>query len=128
MRRTAAEFKALGREGVIARGRERHPTWAEEEFAAWADSKLQVSERFAGAVRFPERPDWRELLPKVQCPVLLITSDPERGGIVTPEIAEEARRLLPGLKVVRLRGAGHNVRREQFDAYLQAVHAFLAEA
>lgn len=72
-------------------------------------------------------PNWRELLPKVKCPVLLITSDPERGGIVTPEIAEEAKRLLPSIKVVRIQGAGHNIRREQFDAYLKAVRAFLAE-
>jgi pimeloyl-ACP methyl ester carboxylesterase len=127
MRRETAERKALGRQGIIARGREQHPDWAEEEFGPWADSKLQVSEKFSGAMRFPERPDWRELLPKVKCPALLITSDPERGGIVTPEVAEEAQRLLPSIKVVRIRGAGHNIRREQFDAYLKAVRAFLAE-
>jgi pimeloyl-ACP methyl ester carboxylesterase len=128
MRQNAAEMRALGREGIIARGREQHPNWAEEEFGPWADSKLQVSERFSGAMRVPERPDWRELLPKVRCPVLLITADPERGGIVTPQAAAEAAQLLPGLKVVRLSGAGHNVRREQFDAYLKAVRAFLTEA
>jgi pimeloyl-ACP methyl ester carboxylesterase len=127
MRQEAAERRALGREGIIARGRQQHPDWAEEEFGPWADSKLQVSERFSGTVRAPERPDWRDLLPKVQCPVLLITSDPERGGIVTPETAEEARRLLPSMRVVRIQGAGHNIRREQFDAYVKAVRAFLAE-
>jgi pimeloyl-ACP methyl ester carboxylesterase len=128
LRRNAADLKALGREGIIARGRERHPDWADEELPAWAESKLQVSERFSGALRFPERPDWRELLPRVTSPVLLITADPERGGIVTPENAAEAERLLPGLQVVRLHGAGHNVRREQFDAYLAAVRQFLARA
>lgn len=127
LRQEAAERTALGREGIIARGRRQHPEWAEEEFGPWADSKLQVSERFSGAVRFPERPEWRELLPKVTCPVLLITSDPERGGIVTPELAQEASRLLPTLKHVRIQGAGHNIRREQFDAYLKAVRVFLAD-
>jgi pimeloyl-ACP methyl ester carboxylesterase len=127
MRQQAADMRALGREGIMARGRQQHPDWAEEEFGPWADSKLQVSERHTGGRRGPERPDWRELLPKVQCPVLLITSDPERGGIVTPEIAEEAKRLLPSIKVVRLSGAGHNIRREQFDPYLKAVRSFLAE-
>jgi hypothetical protein len=57
----------------------------------------------------------------------LITADPERGAIVTPEVAEEARRLLPTLEARRLRGAGHNIRREQFEPYLQAVRAFPAE-
>jgi pimeloyl-ACP methyl ester carboxylesterase len=127
-RQNAAALKALGREGIIARGRQQRPEWVEEEFGPWADSKLQVSERFSGAARGAERPDWRELLPKVTCPVLLITADPERGGIVTPEMAEEAQRLLPSLQAVRLRGAGHSVHREQFDAFLHAVRTFLAEA
>jgi len=127
MRRDVAERRARGREGIIASGRQQHPDWAEEEFGPWADAKLQVSDKFSGAMRLPERPDWRELLPKVTCPVLLITADPDRGGIVTPEAAEEAQRLLPSLKVVHIQGAGHNVRREQFDAYLRAVRAFLAE-
>jgi pimeloyl-ACP methyl ester carboxylesterase len=45
---------------------------------------------------------------------------------VEPETEAEARRLLPSLQVVRLHGAGHNVRREQFEAYLDAVRRFLA--
>lgn len=68
----------------------------------------------------------QELLPRITCPVLLITADPELGAIVTPEVAAEAQRLLPSLWVVRLRGAGHNIRREQFQGYLQAVQAFLS--
>jgi N-formylmaleamate deformylase len=126
-RQDAAERRALGREGLIARAREQHPGWAEEELGPWADAKLLVSERFAVAPRLSEGPDWRELLPRVTCPVLLITADPERGAIVTPEVAAEAQRLQPRLQVVRLPGAGHNVRREQFEPYLQAVRAFLAE-
>ena len=69
--------------------------------------------------------DWRELLPRVKVPLLLITSDPERGGIVAPEAAQQAQQLLPGLQVVRLRGAGHNIRREQFDGFVACVRQFL---
>jgi N-formylmaleamate deformylase len=58
--------------------------------------------------------------------VLLITADPERGAIVTPQVAAEAQRLQPLVQVVRLPGAGHNVRREAFEPYVQAVRSFLA--
>ena len=126
MRQNALEMKALGREALIARCRAEHPTWAEEELGPWADAKLRVSERFAGAVRLADQPPWWEVLPRVRCPALLITADPERGAIVTPETAAEARRLLPSLEVVHIPGAGHNIRREQFDAFLAAVRAFLA--
>jgi pimeloyl-ACP methyl ester carboxylesterase len=126
MREQAAARRAASRQALIDQCRTDNPTWAEEELGPWAEAKQQVSLSFAGGLRLAERPDWRELLPKVSCPVLLITADPERGGIVTPEIAAEAARLAPDLEVVRLPGAGHNVRREQFDAYLGAVRAFLA--
>ncbi len=71
-------------------------------------------------------PEWLDQLPRVTCPVLLVTSDPELGGIVTPAAADEARRILPALQVVRLSGAGHNIRREQFIPFIAAVRTFLA--
>lgn len=77
-------------------------------------------------MRAGEQTAWRDLLPKVTCPVLLVTGDPEKGAIVIPEAAEEATRLNPRVKGVRLRGAGHNIRREQFDGFVQAVREFLA--
>ncbi len=126
MRRSAEEAKALAREGMMARARERNAHWHEDEVGPWADSKLQVSERFSLARRGPERPDWRELLPRVTCPTLLITADSERGGIVTAETAAEAQRLLPSLVVRRIEGAGHSIRRDKFDEYLRAVREFLA--
>lgn len=127
MRKNAAERKVMTREALIALCRQQSPTWAEEERGPWADAKLRVSLAFVGGLRGPERQTWQESLRKISCPVLLITADPEKGSIVTPEVAQEAASLLPSLKVVRLRGAGHNVRREQFDSYLAAVRAFLAE-
>jgi N-formylmaleamate deformylase len=127
-REMVLQHKDKTREELIAHIRQARPEWAEDELGPWADSKIQVSVNFANASRtFPERPDFRELLPRVKVPVVLITSDPERGGIVTPEVAAEAQRLLPSMKVVRLSGAGHNVRREQFGPFLAAVRSFLKE-
>jgi pimeloyl-ACP methyl ester carboxylesterase len=127
-RQMVLQHKEKTRDELIAHAREAHPAWGEDELGPWADSKLQVSVNFGNAPRaFPERPDFRELLPKVRVPVLLITADPDRGGIVTPEVAAEAQRLLPSLTVARLSGAGHNVRREQFGRFLEVVHAFLKE-
>jgi N-formylmaleamate deformylase len=126
IRRNVELAKKDGLEATISRGRAESPTWAEEEFEPWADAKMHVSEQFLATFgRAMAALEWRELLPRVTCPVLLVTSDPERGAIVTPETAEEARHLLPSLRVVRLRGAGHNIRREQFDGFVDAVREFL---
>jgi pimeloyl-ACP methyl ester carboxylesterase len=113
---------------LLAQARRAHPNWGEDELGPWADSKLQVSPQFANAPRaVPQRPDFRELLPKVRVPVLLLTADPERGGLVTPEVAQAAQRRRPSMRVVRLSGAGHSVRREQLGPYLGVVRAFLRE-
>src|SRR6266542_2059930 len=110
--------RALGREGLLAQIRQQRPEWGEDEYGPWVDAQLQVSEQFTTATRPADRPDWRELLPRITCPTLLITADPDRGAIATPEIAAGAKRLLPSLQIVRIDSAGHSVRRENFPAYL----------
>jgi N-formylmaleamate deformylase len=126
MRQVVLEAQADGIAPTIARGRAASPTWSDEEFAPWATAKAHVSLKFLDDLTARgSAEEWREQLPRVTCPVLLVTSDPELGSIVTPEVARAATELLPALQVVRLRGAGHNIRREQFDAFLREIRGFL---
>lgn len=125
-RESARSAKAATREQLIAHCRKQSPTWDEVELGPWADSKRQLSLNAIGVLSAAERLAWREPLAKITCPILLVTADPDKGSIVTPEAAAEAVRILPSLKVVRLSGAGHNIRREQFEGFVQAVRAFLA--
>jgi hypothetical protein len=37
-------------------------------------------------------PPWRDTVGAIACPILLVTGDPGRGGLVTAAVAEEARR------------------------------------
>lgn len=125
-RATMQERKAKTFAELLAAGRERHPTWADVEFGPWAEAKQQVS--FDVLQMLSElRPNWPELAARIACPTLLITGDPDLGALVTPETAAEVARLNPRLKVVRLAGAGHNIRREQFEPFVRAVAGFLAE-
>lgn len=122
------ELKALSRGEIMARGRAQSPDWDESEFEPWTESKLQVSPSFLDQPFFQGEQPWQTLAAQITCPTILITADPEKGAIVTPEAAEEARRRNPLIEVVRLNGAGHNIRRERFDDYVAAVRAFLAES
>jgi len=127
IRRTVLEAKENGLKATIVRGRAASPTWADEEFEPWAQAKVQVSRAFLDDLsRGPMTPEWLDQLPLVSCPVLLVTGDPELGGIVSQEVAEKARQLLPALQVVHIGGAGHNIRREQFGPFVAEVRAFLA--
>jgi pimeloyl-ACP methyl ester carboxylesterase len=72
-------------------------------------------------------PPWREIARALRCPTLLITGDVSQDAIVTPEQAAEAKALNPLIEVAHVPDAGHNIRRENFDAYIAAVRAFLAK-
>jgi N-formylmaleamate deformylase len=59
--------------------------------------------------------------------VLLVTGDPERGAIITPQVAEQARELNGHLEVVRLTGVGHNIHRGRLEAFVRTVRGFLGQ-
>ena len=118
--------KAMPTPDLIAQRKREQPKWADEEFTDWIVAKHQVSPevtQFITALRVP----WREVASRITCPALLITADVSEGAIVAPESAAEAAKLMSIGRVVHIPGAGHNIRRDQFEAYMTAVRAFLAE-
>lgn len=118
------KVKDLPLEEVMAKCRQDSPTWPEIELRPWAESKKQFDPTFL-QVRMPFRTDWREVAKALPCPTLLISADSTRGGIITPEIAAEAIEINKNIRVANITGAGHNVRRENFSAFMTAVNTFL---
>jgi N-formylmaleamate deformylase len=116
--------EGMMREQLIARVRQDNPTWPEAELGPWADAKPRVSTHIFQGMALPRTP-WQEVVQKIRCPILLITADPDKGAIVTPEIAQEAAGLWQEGEVAHITGAGHNIRREQYRAYVEVVRAFL---
>ena len=119
--------RALDREQLIAFGRQRSPKWDEVEFGPWADAKKQARPHLGTLAQTPSF-GWQKALARVTCPVLVLTGDNSLGAMIRPEHVAEARGIKPALEVVNLPGAGHNVRREAFDGYVEAVRSFLAKA
>jgi uncharacterized protein with ATP-grasp and redox domains/pimeloyl-ACP methyl ester carboxylesterase len=111
-------------EELVAHCRRESPTWDEAEWVPWAESKRQVSPQVVEIIA-GLRASWQEVARRITCPALLVTGDPERGALVTPQIAQGAAGLLQNGTVVHIPGAGHNIRREQFEAYVGAVRQFL---
>ena len=114
-------FAAMSQPELVAMGRKTSPLWHDDDFPAWAGAKHQVDPR---AMPVYSRP-WQETLTAITAPTLLIHGVSAQGGLVSPEIAEEARALNPNIVTVEIAGAGHNTRRENFPDYLAAVQAFL---
>ncbi|HEY3290949.1 MAG TPA: alpha/beta hydrolase [Anaerolineae bacterium] len=120
------DIKRKTREEMIADQHDAAPSWSDSELGPWADSKLRLSLNVLNQEgQVPV--DWSSAVSHITCPVLLITADRERGAIVSPEDAAALQAALPQMKVARITGAGHNIRREQFESYMKVVRAFLKD-
>lgn len=113
---------------LLALSRAQDPHWPDDEHGPWARSKVAFTQR---VVDLPHRwndRDWPAALADVRVPVTLVTGDPQRGSVVTPEAIEVARRVLGPRMVHVPLPTGHNVRREARDEFFAAVDAALARA
>lgn len=128
MRAWFSSLSQKTRAELLAEQQAAAPTWSEAELAPWADSKLQVSPHVISVFdpQTPRAVDWPAVLSRITCPVLLLTADLARGAALGPEGVAALQALVPQLQPVHIEGAGHNIRREQFEHFLEAVRSFLA--
>lgn len=125
------EYRAMSVQELVAFGRQNRVGWDEAEFAPWAEAK-HLCRTETLALMTGLGPPWQEVASAIQCPTLLLAGDPEAqaaglGAIVSAKVAQEALRLLRDGRVVHIPGAGHNIRREGFAGYMEAVLPFLRE-
>lgn len=109
---------------LLALNRAEQPGWDELERLPWAQSKLQLDPNIRLVAPSP-RTDWRDTVRRLKCATLLITGDPARGVIVSPEAAREAAEINPLVEVVQIANAGHSIRRDNYPDFLVAVRDFL---
>ena len=124
------EVKRKTREELIAGQRAETPGWSEAELEPWADSKLRFSLNIRDifSPRNPVSVEWAAILPAIACPALLIAADPAMGALVDEASAASLAARVRQLRVARIPGAGHSIRRDQFDRYMEIVRAFLEES
>jgi N-formylmaleamate deformylase len=120
------DFQNASPQEQLSLARASNPDWGQEEIPLWTQSKVQVDLACFRSQHNIPGPNWRDDVRGLSCPATLITGNPERGAIVTAEIAQEAETLCPTLTTINIAGAGHNIRREQGNAYLEAVRYGLA--
>jgi pimeloyl-ACP methyl ester carboxylesterase len=114
----------LSLEDVIAQSRDQHPTWSDTVLHWWSEGKRQLDLNIfeIGGMSWT---DWQEGVRALACPTLVVTADPDKGGIVTPRVAQWASETNEHISVAHIPGTGHHVRFEDHAAYVNAVEAFL---
>jgi pimeloyl-ACP methyl ester carboxylesterase len=119
--------KRKTRGDLLAECRKNHPGWSEGELEPWIDSKHRFSPRITQIIRSAQASSEviSALLQKITCPLLLVTGDQERGSIMGETETASLQALVPHLQLAQISGAGHNIRRDQFAAYMEVVKLFL---
>jgi pimeloyl-ACP methyl ester carboxylesterase len=107
------------------------PAGAKKKLQAWVDRQGSDDYRAASGVMRSTlvklvNSDARRLLPKLQCPTLLIWGDKDDQTPVAN--AREMEQLIPDAGLVVLGGGGHFVYAEQLDRFCRVVDTFLAAA
>jgi pimeloyl-ACP methyl ester carboxylesterase len=123
MRQWFQGFISLTPKEIDARWRKENPTWNEEDLAFHVESKVQTSPHVVQTFDQPE-PPWREALPKIACPILLLTADPE-NGLITADDVQAMSGLWRDGSVVQIEGADHMVHYDRYEPFVEAVQAFL---
>ncbi len=111
-------------EQVMAQCRVDHPTWPELIVRRWCEGKKQMDVNFLAADGLAFG-GWQDMIPSIHCPTLLITADPDLGGIVTPQVAQQVITRNPNFQLLHIPHVGHHVRFGNHADYMVALKAFL---
>jgi pimeloyl-ACP methyl ester carboxylesterase len=120
-----ASLGAMTRDEIAALGRSQHGDWPDAEFPAWIESNQQVRPEAADGLASG---GWVDTVGAIACPTLLVYGDVARGGMVTAEAAATITAANCNITACPIDDAGHNLHRENFDAFIEHVGGFLRGA
>jgi pimeloyl-ACP methyl ester carboxylesterase len=118
--------KAMPQAELVTPIRRRFPAWDEADVDALAEATRQLSPRIVNSITGAGIA-WQDVVRKVACPMYVITAEPALGAIISTERIGEARQICPTLREIHIVGAGHNIRREQFECFIIAVRNCMTE-
>lgn len=106
--------------------------WPEEELVTHLEAQAQFNLDVLNVVPpLPMPSPWRETVESIACPILLLTGNPARGAMVTPEVAQQVAAMWQQGQHVAFAEASHFLHHEMqgtaFDHFIQVVKAFLCE-
>jgi N-formylmaleamate deformylase len=124
MLRIMSSYRQMSKEEIMVYGHKTNPKWSEAELLPWVVAKTQFDQALFKSMP-PSGDSYKDLAPLINCPTLLLIAE---TGIVKPQIAQNAAKLWKStypFKWVQIMGAGHNIRREQFDKFKEVAGSFL---
>jgi len=100
------------------------PSWDVVDIEYWAKSQMEFMNNNPITTLENAKADieWKKIFPKIICPTLLVIPS---HGILSLKDAESIVPLFKQAKIEYIRNADHNVRRSQYNLFIEAVKKFL---
>ena len=107
--------------------RANNPDWQQAEWEPWINAKHRYSPHITALVHPQdiENLNFPTLLKRIICPVIFISADQKLGAASNPEDISKLKEVLPNLRVSHVDGAGHNIRRDRFERYMEIIEQVL---
>lgn len=120
-------IKRKTRGELLSECREQNPAWSEAEIEPWINSKHRVSFKVTALIDPPDMIsiDLPNLFKRITCPTLFISAEAARGAASGEKDIAKLKTYIPHMQINQIVGAGHNIRREQFAAYLESIKNFM---
>lgn len=108
--------------------RKAHPDWPEDELLPTGKAEQQMDLEYLALGDLKPSPRWPELFEQVRVPTLVVSGDRMDEVCITDTVEQGLGRIAnPAVRLARVPGAGHCIRREQPAAFYEAVDGFLSE-
>lgn len=104
-----------------------NPGWPHDEYDIWARAKGEVDPAVFAQPIDVGRFSWQSRADQVRCPVSLVVGDWRNGSACMPEVVDYLA-ARPNWHVIRIPGAGHDVRRQNRGAAIDAFVGLLRAA
>ncbi|CAA9355005.1 MAG: hypothetical protein AVDCRST_MAG72-1725 [uncultured Nocardioidaceae bacterium] len=113
-------------EALLRHRRALHPDWSETELRTTGRAEQQMDLDYLTHGDHKPGAEWPELFTALIVPTLVVSGDDQDEVCVDHEMEQGIEELgNPNVRVVRIRGSGHCIRREQPAKYHQIVSDFL---
>ena len=99
--------------------------WAPIDAEMYLEDRLTCDLAIFDQLDFSIRGEWRQALQANEAPLLLVTGDPAKGGIINDEFADLIFAENGGGERLHVESAGHGIHREQYQPFYNGVSSFL---
>ena len=126
-RKMVTDLRQMPKDEALAMVSGERPSWHPTDLQAYLEDRLQFDLAIFDQLDFTLQPHWPEQLAQITCPILLVTGEAEKGGIIHPDLAQTILSLAQDGHLAHIVGAGHGIHREQYEAFRDAVVPFFQQ-